>query len=378
MAGHHGDRVVVLLRRLEAGEHARLGQQAGGRSNLLPGAACYHDAGLAAYRMLVFGADPRPFTQRPLRLRVDFAIPLAIFRPWPIGEQARLQAEALHHRAQVLFPELIARQVISGAHIPDIEHGEARLANGFGDPLRQVGVETGPPIGPGSARGSRDSAQVHGAFEVAQRRGRGDSVERRRHRVLAAGHAVVEIVGDDQRNADIAARDVEQVRTADAATAIALEHDDGQFGPRQLQPAGIGDRTAVQSVKGVGDEITIGQADAADVGDDDHFLRVGLQLHQRPVQRLDQPVVAAARAKRQGPDFIRQECLYHRVHRRPPRSMISSGEISVVSILLTPTTSTPAGANLSTSRMYWPIFISGTITLRTPSIADASAVAGTG
>ena len=74
-------------------------------------------------------------------------------------------------------------------------------------------------------------------------------VGRRRYRMLAARHTVIEVIGYDQRDADVAARDVEQVRAADAATTISLQHDDGQFGTRQFQPAGIGDRATMQPVK---------------------------------------------------------------------------------------------------------------------------------
>ena len=129
---------------------------------------------------------------------------------------------------------------------------------------------------------------------------------------------------------------------------------------------------------GIEDLSLFGEANAADVGDDHHFFRVRLQFDQRLIKRLDQSIVPAARAERQRADFVRQERLYRRVHRKPPRATISSGEISVVSILLTPITSTPAGASLSTSRMYWPMFISGTMILLIPSIAEIRALPGTG
>jgi len=116
--------------------------------------------------------------------------------------------------------------------------------------------------------------------------------------MLTARHTVIEVVSHDQRDADVAARDVEQVRTADAASTVSLEDDDGQFGARQFQAAGIGDRAAVQPMESMGDEMAIGQADTADVGDDYHFLRIRLQFEQRLIQRLDQSLVSATRAER--------------------------------------------------------------------------------
>ena len=123
-------------------------------------------------------------------------------------------------------------------------------------------------------------------------------------RVLTAGHAVVEVVGDDERDADVTARDVEQVRAADTATTVSFENDDGQFRSRQFQSAGIGDRTAVQPVESMGNEVAIGKTDAADVGDDHNFFRIWLQFNQRLVQRVNQSIMSATRTERQGADFV--------------------------------------------------------------------------
>ena len=75
--------------------------------------------------------------------------------------------------------------------------------------------------------------------------------------MFAAGHAEIEIVGDQDRDTDVAPRRIDEVVAADAASAVADQHHDVQVGVRQLDPCGIGDRAPVQAVKGMGVKVAV-------------------------------------------------------------------------------------------------------------------------
>ena len=253
------------------------------------------------------------------------------------------------------------------------------MADGLGDAIREVGIVAEPAIDPARPRAHDRRAEVHRTLDIAIRRGRGEAAAGGGHGMLATGHPVVEVVGDDEGQVDIAPRRVQQVGAADAAAAVADQHHDRELGPRELEARGVGQRPAVQAVEGVGDEVAVGEADAADVADDDDLARVRLEGDERLVEVLEQAVVAAARAERQRPERVGHvglvDCCAHAM---PPSSRMAAGEMSVVSILLTPTTWTPSGARRSISSLYWPMFISGTMTFETPRSAARIADSGTG
>ena len=118
--------------------------------------------------------------------------------------------------------------------------------------------------------------------------------------MLAAGHAEVEVVEDEQRHPDVAAGGVEEVRAADAGSPVAHDDDDLEFGAGQLDPGGVGEAAAVQSVEGAGGEVLIRQTGAADVGDQHDLFRIAIQTDERRVELVEYGAMAAARTERIG------------------------------------------------------------------------------
>ena len=80
------------------------------------------------------------------------------------------------------------------------------------------------------------------------------------------------------------------------AVAVAHDHDDLELRLERLDPGCIGKRAAVGGVQGIGDEIVVGLAGAADAGDDDG-VGVGVaQFLEGAQQRAQHAADAAPRA----------------------------------------------------------------------------------
>ena len=116
--------------------------------------------------------------------------------------------------------------------------------------------------------------------------------------MLPPRHAEIEVVEDEDGQADVPTRGVDQVRASDTGAAVSHDDDDREVRARQLDPRRVGDAAAVEAVEGTRREVLVGEPRAADVGDQDDSLRVELQRHERRVEVIEDRVVAAPRAER--------------------------------------------------------------------------------
>src|SRR3990172_11861351 len=284
------------------------------------------------------------------------------------------EPEPFDRRLQAATSGLVRRNEVGGAQLPDVEEGEPRMFDRFGDPLRQVGVERGPPVHVPGAVDTHGSADVEWMLQVASGGGRGDRPVPGGGGVLAPGHPEVEVVEHQHRDPDVAPRGIDEVGTADPGAAVAHDHDHGELGARQLDPGGVGDAATVQPMEGAGGEVLVGKPSASNVGDDHNPGRVDGQGAQRLVESVEDAAVPAP-----GTERIRGvvAVLNGDGDGHAAAARICSGEINSPSTRSTPITVRPP-AMRSNSRRYNPGLSSGTITRSTPASPAPMAVSGTG
>ena len=129
-------------------------------------------------------------------------------------------------------------------------------------------------------------------------RGRGrPRAEPRGRRVLPLGEAVDFVVEQQHLDVDVAPDRVQRVVAADRqAVAVAHHYPDVEVGVGELGARRDGGRAAVDRVEAVGRHIVREARGAADAGDEHHVFRRELEVGHRALNRLDDRVVAAARA----------------------------------------------------------------------------------
>ena len=139
--------------------------------------------------------------------------------------------------------------------------------------------------------------RVHRVLEAAPRRGRGAQAARRGRRQLPLGETVDLVVHHDVGEVHVAAHRVRHVPAADReAVAVAARDEHQQLGVRELDPLRDRQRPAVHAVEAVGGGVARDPARAADPGDERDLVRRAADGGERPVDRLDDAEVAAARA----------------------------------------------------------------------------------
>ena len=274
------DRVVVGLGGVQAGADGGLGDQANPGADPAAGGPG-HQQGVAPVERGGLGdrdgEGPQRGPPRPGGGPVGGGV---------LGEVRALldepggEAELLPRGVERPAGELVGTHEVGRAQLPDVEQGERPGVHGLGDPLREVLVEGGAPPHVAGAVDCDGGADVQRALQVAGRGGGGQRPRRGGGRVLAAGHAEVEVVEDQHRDPDVAPGGVEQVGAADAGAPVAHDHHDVEVGAGQLDAGGVGDASPVQAVEGAGDEVLVAEAAAPDVAHDDHVGRVGPAAHQ--------------------------------------------------------------------------------------------------
>ena len=130
--------------------------------------------------------------------------------------------------------------------------------------------------------------------------GGGNGVVRRGHRMLAAGHAKVEVVEHQHGDIDIAAGGVDKMRAADSCTAIADENNDVELRIRQFDACGVGDAASVQAMKSVGDEILIAEAHTTNIADNNGLGGIKLKAGKGFIQMIKDQGVTTAWTKGKG------------------------------------------------------------------------------
>ena len=258
VSGHHRDRIVVSLCRIEPRQDRASPQQVPRGADLAARRTGDHDfeAPVQAGRVVWF--QQHLFVRRSLLFsgsllansaRVLCAV---ILFQHACGPSAVL--EALHHGA---FGKSVVRAKVGRAQFPDVDEAKTVVLERPGDQGVEVCVKDGAPGDKPCAADVDRGAQVERPFDVSDFRGRGDRVVWGEDRMFAAGHAEIEIVGDQDRDTDVAPRRIDEVVAADAASAVADQHHDVQVGVCQLDPRGIGDRAPVQAVKGIGVKVAV-------------------------------------------------------------------------------------------------------------------------
>ena len=98
--------------------------------------------------------------------------------------------------------------------------------------------------------------------------------------MFAASHAEVEIVKDQHRNADVAARRVEEMCASNPGPAISDHHDHLQLRVSQFDARRVSNAPSMEPMESICYEVLIGQPLAPDVGDQNKSLWRDSQLHQ--------------------------------------------------------------------------------------------------
>ncbi len=172
-----------------------------------------------------------------------------VLRHRSLEQQAGFHAPGPHRLFHSCPGELVRPHVVGGAQIPHVEQREAGLGHRRDEPIRQVLVERRPAVHVGGTVHANGRADVEGVFEIAEGRCRRDAALGCRRRMLPTGHAEVEVVHHDDGDPDVAACRGEQVRSTNTRPSVAHDDDDLEVGVGELDPGGVGDRPAVESVE---------------------------------------------------------------------------------------------------------------------------------
>ncbi len=147
------------------------------------------------------------------------------------------------------------------------------------------------------ARAKREQRRRHRLLDrTARRRGRAGAGARGR-RVLALGQAINLVVEEKDLHIDVATQDVKQMVAADRqSVAVAGGDPDVEFGVGELHAGSHRRRAPVDGVEPVGRQIVGEARRAADAGDEDRLRRIGADIGEHLLRRLQDGVIAAAGA----------------------------------------------------------------------------------
>ena len=216
---------------------------------------------------------------------------------------------AEQHRFAVLEPELAIFGtlgsgeivepvlVIDDAVLEDFHEGRALVGIGGLEHVRQV-LRHVEPAGDEAGTGTQGkSAGQRGPVDRAQRRGRAVGAFTAGRRVLAFGQAVDLVVEQQHLAVQVAAQQVHRVVAADAhPIAVAGDQPDIQFRIGQLDAGRHGRGAAVDGVEAIAFDVVGETAGAADARNEHRLGRVRAQFRQGTLHRLEDRIVAAARA----------------------------------------------------------------------------------
>ena len=143
----------------------------------------------------------------------------------------------------------------------------------------------------------REAAGVDRRIDGSLRRRRRSGAKLAGRRVLTLGEAVNLVVEQQHVDVDVAAQRVKRVIAADRQRVAVAHHEPYvEFRIGQLGARGERRRAAVNGVEAVRGHVIGKSGGAADAGEEDQILQRNLQLRKRPVNVLDDGVIAAARA----------------------------------------------------------------------------------
>ena len=301
VARFHRHRIIIPLGHPQARHHPGVAHELGRGAHFCPGRPGQHQMIFVFQMMGKAGFDGLDGHDGLARQGLPlFTNDMGVISHIPLIKQARLQAQRIHQPQHIFASEIIIGHEISGAQFPDIQQRETLMLDGVDHAIGQIFVEGSAAVDIAGAVDAHRGADIQRPFGIAAARGGGDGVVGRGHRMLAAGHAKVEIIEHQHRQIYVAPGRIDEMGAANAGAAIADENDDMEIGIRQLDAGGVGDAASMQAMEGVGHEILIAEAHAANIADDHRLRRVDLQFRQGFIQMIEDQPVPASRTEGEG------------------------------------------------------------------------------
>jgi hypothetical protein len=125
-------------------------------------------------------------------------------------------------------------------------------------------------------------------------------------RTLSAGHAVIEIVQQKERDVQVPTAGAQEMGAADPHPAVAHGRHHGQCRSGHFQSGGIGQGPAVEAVEGMGMEEGVEEPRATDIADNGHLVAGQPKAVQGPVQGVHHLVMRASGAEGRRPLQVQQ------------------------------------------------------------------------